>query len=207
LRRAGVLAALVAALISLGGQLPSARGDGDPASDVLLGEGVFYPYSPPVTRATARALNAATARAAAAHFPLKVALIAAPVDLGVIPDLFGKPEKYAKFLDQEISYQTRQPLLVVMRDGYGTQGLPAPAAALVRTLPKPASGHSEDLARAALAAVPRIARAAGHPLVARSAGGGGSGSRRGLLLGVLVGAAAAVSGLLLVLRHRAGRGS
>ena len=28
-----------------------ASADGDPASDVLLGENVFYPYSPPVSAA------------------------------------------------------------------------------------------------------------------------------------------------------------
>jgi hypothetical protein len=184
-----------------------ARADGDPASDVLLGQNVFYPYQPPVAADLQKALDAETAVAARVHFPIKVALIASPVDLGVITQLFGKPQQYARFLDQEISYQTRQPLLVVMRDGYGTQGLPAPAAALVRTLPKPASGRSEDLARAALAAVPRIARTAGHPLEARAAGGGGKGSGRGLLLAILVGAASAVSVALLVLRHRAGRGS
>ena len=27
---------------------PAALADGDPASDVLLGQSVFYPYSPPV---------------------------------------------------------------------------------------------------------------------------------------------------------------
>ena len=45
-----------------------------------------------------------TAKAKAEGFPVKVALIAAPTDLGVIPDLFGKPQPYAQFLDQEISF-------------------------------------------------------------------------------------------------------
>jgi hypothetical protein len=199
------LAALLAATLGLAGLLaltPSAYADGDPASDVLLGQGVFYPYTPPVTAATEKALNGATARAAAGGFALKVALIASPVDLGVIPDLFGRPQPYAAFLDQEISFQTKQPLLVVMAAGYGVQGVPAAVTALAHTLPKPASGRSEDLARAALAAVPRLAAAAGHPLrpprAAHTSGG------RTLLLVLLAAVAAAVATALLVLRRRSG---
>ena len=88
---------------------------------MLLGENVFYPYTPPVSPALQKSLNAATAAAKQAGFPIKVALIASPVDLGVIPDLFGKPQKYADFLDQEISFQAKQPLLVVMSAGYGVR--------------------------------------------------------------------------------------
>ena len=91
-RAAATLSAL-AALRCCGPR--AARADGDPASDVLLGENVFYPYAPPVSPALQKTLNAETAAAKAAGFPLKVALIAAPVDLGVIPDLFGKPQQYA----------------------------------------------------------------------------------------------------------------
>src|SRR5581483_8811155 len=91
-----------------------ALADGDPASDVLLGQNVYYPYSPPVTGSIQRALNNLTARARVSGFPVKVALVQSPVDLGVIPDLFGKPQKYADFLDQEISFQSTQVLLIVM---------------------------------------------------------------------------------------------
>src|SRR5271163_1216609 len=100
----------------------AARADGDPASDVLLGQNVFYPYTPAVSPAIQKTLDAETTAASRAKFPIKVALIASPVDLGVIPDLFGKPQKYADFLDQEISFQTKQPLLVVMSAGYGVEG-------------------------------------------------------------------------------------
>jgi hypothetical protein len=172
---AAVLAGLGAALAPA-----PARGDGDPASDVLLGEDVFYPYSPQVTPALQHTLNAATAAARKAHAPIKIALIASPVDLGVIPDLFGKPEQYAKFLDQEISFRAKQPLLVVMPAGYGTQGLPAKAASALAALPKPAGHQSNDLARAAIVAVAKIAAAEGHPVTGvpglpkSSSSGGGS---------------------------------
>ena len=121
------LASIVCALLVAAMLVPAAAlADGDPASDVLLGQNVFYPYQPPVSKSVAATLNAETAAAKRAGFPLKVALIASPVDLGVIPDLFGKPQKYADFLDQEISFQGKQPLLVVMAAGYGVQGLSGP---------------------------------------------------------------------------------
>src|SRR5581483_8345153 len=101
----------------------AARADGDPASDVLLGENVFYPYTPPVSRELQRTLDGETAAAAKAGLAVKVALIASPVDLGVIPDLFNKPQQYAAFLDQEISFQGKQPLLVVMPSGLGGAAL------------------------------------------------------------------------------------
>src|SRR6201987_874364 len=76
----------------------SARADGDPASDVLLGENVFYPYSPAVSAGLQKTLNAETAPAPRFHFPIKVALTPAPTDLGAIPALFDKPRQYADFL-------------------------------------------------------------------------------------------------------------
>jgi len=202
-RRLGALAALLILLGLLGAHTPFARADGDPASDVLLGESVFYPYSPAVSAPVQEALNAATAAAARAHFPVKVALIASPIDLGVIPEMFGKPQKYADFLDQEISFQTHQPLLVVMSDGYGVQGLPAAATAAAAGLPKPASGRSDDLARAATVAVRRLAAAAGHPLGAGGSGSASTGSGPNVVLIVVIAAAAVLAaGAVVVMRRR-----
>jgi hypothetical protein len=177
-----------------------ALADGDPASDVLLGENVFYPYSPPVSGALQQSLNQATAAAKKAGFPIKVALIASPVDLGVIPDLFGKPQKYADFLVQEISFQTKQRLLVVMAAGFGSAGLGSAAAAEVAKLTPPSGKTSDDLARAAISAVSKLAAAAGHPISGGSSGGGGSGST--VLLIALIVAALAVAATLLALRRR-----
>ncbi len=172
-RRAAVRIALLLTAAVL--VLPSlAAADGDPASDTLLGENVFYPYSPPVARAVQRMLTVQTAAAKRAGFPLKVALIAGPTDLGAIPSLFGKPQAYAKFLDQEISFRGAQPLLVVMRAGYGVQGVTAAARRAVSALPKPAGKTSTDLARAAQTAVATMLSASGHSIKStKSAGGGG----------------------------------
>jgi hypothetical protein len=201
------LAAILLTGLAMLAMTPAAGlADGDPASDVLLGENVFYPYTPPVSAATQRALNARTAAARAAGFPLKVALIASPIDLGVIPELFGKPQKYADFLDQEISFQTKQPLLVVMSTGYGVQGVSAAAQSAVASLPKPAGKKSNDLATAAITAVSKLASASGHPLkgdaAQSSAGGGGSGTTI-LLIALIVGAIATAGALLFVRRRQA----
>jgi hypothetical protein len=182
----------------------AARADGDPASDVLLGENVFYPYSPPVSTSLQKTLNAETAAAAKSHFPIKVALIGSPVDLGVIPDLFGKPQKYADFLDQEISYQAKQPLLVVMATGYGVQGLSPAATKAVTTLAKPAGTKSEDLAQAAVGAVRKLAAADGHPLTPAPASSGGGSSTTLILVIVLALGAIGTAGTLVALRRRHG---
>ena len=149
-------------------------------------------------------------RAKAQGFPLKVALIAAPTDLGVIPDLFGKPQSYAQFLDQEISFTSRQRLLVVMAAGYGLEGFDGSAQAAVRGLPKPAGATSTDLARAALVAVPRVAAAEGPSasgeFPAAPAPVGGSGSRAATVIG-LAAAALWSPRRSLVLRRRPSRTS
>jgi hypothetical protein len=144
---------------------PVAGADGDPASDVLLVEDAFYPYSPAVSKGLAERLHGATTAARAAHYTTKVALIASPNDLGAATVLFGKPQSYAQFLAAETrelaSYQL---LLVVMPGGYGVSGGGPGAQRLLAGLPKPAGGTSDDLTRAALVALPRLAAAAGHPL-------------------------------------------
>lgn len=188
----------------------TAFADGDPASDVLLGESVFYPYQPPTSKALQTTLNAETAAAKKAGFPIKVAIIGSPVDLGVIPDLFGKPQPYATFLDQEISFRTKQPLLVVMSNGYGSQGLDATGTKAVSTLALPAGKTSDDLAQAAIAAVAKLAAASGHPIkgvpgVSDSSGGsGGSGgsSTTTILVAVLAVLALLTAVALIVVRRR-----
>lgn len=124
----------------------AARADGDPASDMLVAENVFYPYTPTVTAAIQKQLNAETAEASRAHFPIKVALIPTPEELGAVPNLFGHPQSYADFLDQEISFVgQKQKVLVVMPSGYGVQGVTRAVKLAVASLHKPAGGQSNDL--------------------------------------------------------------
>jgi hypothetical protein len=159
--------------------LSRAHADGDPASDVLIGERVFYPYGSNVPPSLQSRLNAETAAASRAHFPIKVALIAAPADLGAVPTLFGKPKQYAAFLVQEISFLNVKPLLLVlMPNGYGGEHLGSAAQAALASFKAPGPGGAESLAQAAIVAVPKLAAAAGHPL-GSVAGAGGAGSHAG----------------------------
>lgn len=202
------LAIVAAVILTITLAAPFAQADGDPASDVLIGENVFYPYSPSVSPALQRTLDAETAAASAEHFPIKVALIPSPVDLGSITSLFGEPQHYASFLDIEISYlDIRQLVLVVMPNGYGVSGLGRAATLAARTLTKPSGGQSNDLARAAIVAVARLASAAGHPIQhisTTSTADGGNGWQ--LPTAAIVGLAAiAAAGTILAFRHRHAR--
>jgi hypothetical protein len=201
---AAVAASLVMALV----WSPAARADADPASDVLIGASVFYPYGEPVAASLQRALNAETAAAARAGFPIKVALIDAPTDLGALPSLFGKPQQYASFLDQEFGFLSKPhpPLLVVMPNGYGVSGLPPAATAAARSLPKLSGTRSDDLARGAIAAVPKLAAATGRRVVRVSADSGpGGGGGRVFAIVWLALAAVGVAGAVIGVRRRLAR--
>ena len=198
------MASLVALLL-----VPAtALADADPASDVLLGESVFYPYTPRVSVAVEQALDAEVATAAKRQFPIKVALIASPVDLGAIPALYGKPQQYADFLDQEISFTGKQRLLVVMPSGFGVQGLGPAATRAAASLGKPSGASSDALARAATVAVARLAAASGHPIAgvaAPSSASSGGGSSPLVLLVIVILVAAAAAGAVIAVRRRATR--
>src|SRR5436190_17935105 len=97
-----------------------ALADADPASDVILLQNVFLPQAPAPSAPVAQKLRSITDAANKAGYPLKVAVIGSPGDLGAIPSMFGRPQRYAGFLGQEISGASgrkQQPLLVVMPAG------------------------------------------------------------------------------------------
>jgi hypothetical protein len=48
---------------------------------------------------------------------VRVALIAAPIDLGGVPQLFGKPTTYARFLAGELQFVYPDKVLIVMPQG------------------------------------------------------------------------------------------
>jgi hypothetical protein len=214
---AALIAAVAACAVALAPlALPGpARADGDPASDVLLVDNVFYSYAPSVSPALTSALNTAVSRAHAAGFPIKVALIEAPLDLGAIPQLFGKPGAYAKFLDYEISYNSVAKLLVVMPHGFGTYAS-GPVSALAK-IHVDASARSNGLAAAAILAIQRLAQLAGHPISIPSlpggaSAGGSSGGSAGASAVVFVPvvaliALASVAAVMIRRRRRAGAGA
>jgi hypothetical protein len=96
----------------------TARADGDPASDVLYVQDVFYPYPTPPADAVA-ALEAIVKQANAGGLRLKVAVLASQTDMGTARSLFNRPTDYAKFLGYELSYNYFGVLLIVMPAGFG----------------------------------------------------------------------------------------
>jgi hypothetical protein len=156
-----------------------AMADVDPASDVLLLQDVFTPQSPPARQQVIGELRATAAAARKAGFPIKVAAIGSQSDLGGIPQLFGQPQKYARFLGTELNGATgrkNQPLLVVMAKGFGTFGVDPRATAALPGV-KIDQGGNDHLVQAGTAAVRKMAAALGHPIGKVSGGkGGGSGA-------------------------------
>src|SRR3954466_586141 len=109
------------AALALALALPAgAQANGDPASDELLVAGVYLPFQPKPSATAATAIKVLLRRTKEAGYPLHVAIIASPGDLGDVPEYFGQPQRYADFLFPEISFQVKGPLLVVMPSGYGS---------------------------------------------------------------------------------------
>jgi hypothetical protein len=174
---------------------PAALADGDPASDVLLYQQTFFPYSAPSSAAKAELLGAVAA-AKRAGFGVRVAVIQSRQDLGADPELFGKPQLYARFLDAELrSAGYLGALVVVMPQGFGAAAggslshggkryTPRPAGPLLRAaarLRPPGSTDSDVLTNAGVTAVRAVSAAAGHPIgritkVAPAGAGGPSSS-------------------------------
>ncbi len=203
-RRLWPLAVLVALALPLLTAGPAAA-DADPASDILLGSQVFYPYQPAVSPALQRQLEQKLGGLKANGMNLKVAIIQSPVDLGALPSIFGKPQQYAEFLDREISFQKPQPLLVVMPNGFGL--VHAGPLSSVAGLKIDKAQKSNGLAAAAVQAVDRIAKANGKSTTggseASSSSSGGGGTSPVIIFGIPILVLVLAVGAVLVLRRRA----
>ena len=153
-RGVAALGALLVIVLVLAG---TAGADGDPASDVLIGQDVFVPFPSP-SRKTVASLNTAVAAVFAQRHRIKVAVVATRNDLGSVPSLFNKPKAYAKFLGLELSTVYVGPLLIVMPAGFGIYDGGRSTAAenrVLGNLPRP--GRSADaLTRAAANAVRKL---------------------------------------------------
>ena len=159
--RRALVAALAAAAV-LAGQ---ARADGDPASDVLVVDRIFVPFEVTLPAPVKDGLNQATLEAKQQGYPIRVALITTPSDLGAVPSLFGKPQTYAQFLWEELSFVYHGRVLVVMPNGFGIYAGKVPVEKEKRLLAamKPGVG-ANAMAASALNAVLKLAAASGHQL-------------------------------------------
>lgn len=206
MKRALVLGLLAAALVA-----PSVAGaDGDPASDFLITEQVFYPYYSNVPKSTLKQLEATVADANKRHFTIRVAVITSPYDLGSLSALWEKPQPYCRFLSLELAFAYKGRLLVVTPNGYGyvDKTKPEPAElALVRTVP--IEKGTNGLLQTADRAVRLLASRAGVKLPAVEAtSGGGSGSSMDTIVIAIAAAVGAVlvTGIELFRRRRRHRG-
>lgn len=203
MRKAAAIIALLALLV-----IPVARADGDPASDILFGDNVFLSLVSPQTDAKGKELERLTAAAAKKGFVLKVAVIKAPTDLGAIPQLYGQPAKYAKFLRMELTWGGfKGTLTVVMNGDPGGVAAAGPGAAPARaglsklTIPPNASlGQLGDVAIRAV----HVVAAANHVTLA-SAPSSNTQNRDRLIIGSVLGAFIALA-FLASRRLRRNRG-
>ncbi len=153
------LITIVVALLVTG----PARGDGDPASDVLASQSLFLPQDAGISPTQQAQLAALLADAHARGYPVRVAVIASASDLGSVTALWREPENYARFLGQELSQTYHGPLLVVMPGGYGGYQPGGASATVSRTLAH-LDAPGTNLGDGAITAVQRVAAAGGHPL-------------------------------------------
>ena len=198
-------------LVPLAAVPSTALANGDPASDVLLSQTYYLPYQPPVSKDMTDKLKRVLAATEKAKYPMKVAVIATPVDLGAVPDLFGRPQQYAGFLYAEIQPAFPAPfgLVIVMPAGIGLAGAvnKASLASQLRDVPVSAGEDSDGLARAGAIAVEKLAKAAGHPIpeIVPIKGGAGSSSIGGRTVIVTLELLGLALGVLLALRMRSRR--
>ena len=196
-----VLAALVVVTACLCAPA-AARANGDPASDYLLAQNVFLPFTTKIDNNQVQRLDALLRESHQEGFRIRVAVILSPSDLGTAFSLFGKPQKYAAFLGLELSFVYRDRLLVVMPNGYGytVNADPDPKASPVLEKLPPAGRNATKEVKAAIVAVQRLAAAEGHRLAVPKVGG--SGNRDRLTIAAAVTAAIALIAAFVLYRRR-----
>jgi hypothetical protein len=182
------LTTAAAVLMTCAAPAPPVHADGDPASDVLLGQNTFLPYGGVLPAQLQANVQQAVTDANAASLPLKVAVIASPDDLGAVPQMFGQPQQYASFLYKELvggpsTYRVHAPaavaarrsaakgasraaLLVVMPNGYGVAGAAPAKAQHAVTNTTVNARDGVGLGQATVDGVVKLARNAGHPIAA-----------------------------------------
>jgi len=152
--------ALALALVAACLTATTARADGDPPSDVLLLQNVYFPFSP-TTRPAQVALSQAVDGVYGHGDRVKVALVFDPTDLGSVGSLFGKPDDYAHFVSIELGLWYVGPLLVVMPAGFGFYdgGRSTAAGDAVLRSVRVDAGSPDGLADSATLAIQRLAAA------------------------------------------------
>ena len=154
--------ALIAACVLAAAAAQSARADGDPASDYLLGQKVFLPYDAKFPPRQAAELTGLIDAANKAGFKIRVAILWSDYDMGSVTALWRKPRTYARFLGLELGFVYKQRLLIIMPNGFGFNWPKHPTTAEYALLEKiPIARGAPGLLTAASAAVTKLAAASG----------------------------------------------
>ena len=200
------LVAALAVAVSLAVPL-AGRADGDPASDVLISQNVFFSYTK-LPAASKETLERAVDEANRGGYTVRVALIGNRFDLGSVPVFWQKPQRYAKFLSQELlgpaPYTDR--VLTVMPNGFGLSrsGNDLPPERRALDAVPTADTRGEDIAAAGVRAVERLAAVHGVEVDATAASEGGGVDREQVVIvaAALVVVAGLVGLAVLAVRRR-----
>jgi hypothetical protein len=177
---------------------PPALADGDPASDVLIPPDirVYMTNGAPSSQLESQ-VQATAQQVSDAGLPIKVAIIGNKTDLGAVPQLWAKPQVYARFLGAELRFVYKDTLLIVMPQGFGINGpfsQPRALAALAGIDPRKDT-TPEGLADSADRALRALAVADGK----RIEDGGGGGLPLPLIAAAVM-VLAGIGGAALILR-------
>jgi hypothetical protein len=204
LRKLALVVLLAAAVAA-----PTARADGDPASDYLLGQQTFVPPDAGISATAKQQLDDLVTGAQRGGYTIKLAIIASRYDLGSVTALDKKPRLYAHFLSQELRFFYMKRLLVVMANGYGVarNGKPAPAEQKVLDrLPPPTEAHGAALAGAAARALRALAANAGvhivPPPIVSARSSRDTTTRDRIVIASVVGVLLILGGVLAYVRRR-----
>ena len=161
----------VALFCVLGG---TARADGDPASDYLLGTQVFLPFDLKLPKASQQELTSLVHDANTSGYTIRVAVIGSAYDMGSVTSLWRKPKPYARFLGTELTFVYKNRLLVVMPNGFGFNRPGHPTTKEYATLSKIKIGPgATGLLTAAQTGVQQLAAASGVKIKRTGTSSGG----------------------------------
>jgi len=199
------LALLVLCVLAACAVAGTARADGDPASDYLLGTQVFIPFDMKLPAAQQQELVSIVHDANKSGYAIRVALIGSAYDLGAVTSLWRKPRPYARFLAAEIEFIYKRRLLIVMPNGFGFNWQKHPSTkeyAVLSTVP--IGTGAAGMLDSAVTAVQKLATASGVTIVRAKtpvSTKSGSHDRLFIVLAAIAGLALAVL-LRLALRRK-----
>ena len=165
MRMRSAIAAFLSVLLIGAVVAPLAQADGDPGSDVLVYQDLFVGSTAGLSIPQQAQLGDLLKAAERSKFPIRVAIIGSPADLGAVTALWRKPQAYARFLGLELAQGYRQRLLVVMPNGLGFNWPGHSSGQAYQTLAGIRIENGADgLASAAAAGVRKLAAADGVKL-------------------------------------------